>query len=248
MLSNLFEILVVAISFLTVLLALYQNKIYFLPLWKLMTVVLCGAVGSFAGIYLLAYFEHGYWYRWSFFGCVFLVPILYYGLGKVIKVPYSVLMDFAGPVCALFFALIKINCAVKGCCGGICVYSRGNISVILPIQIIEIIGGAAILVLLLRMQKNKTKRGKLAPIFLLLFGLLRFALSFLREEIVYLRFLRDIGVLVPATRLWPFVCIVWGCIWMYRIVSKHEGRKATIKEVVAEILEMFRFRSREEVS
>lgn len=248
MLNNLFEGLVAAISFLTILLALYQNKFYLLSLWKLITIVLCGAAGSLAGIYLLAYFEHGYWYRWSFFGCIFCVPIVYFVLAKIIKVPFNVLMDFAGPICTLFFTLIKINCAVKGCCGGICIYSGSDRSVFFPVQIVEIVSGATILLLLLFMQKNKTKRGKLAPIFLLLFGSLRFLLSFLREEIVYLRFLRDIGVLVPATRLWPIVCIIWGLIWMYRIVSKNKGQKASFKEVATAILDMFRFRSREEVS
>lgn len=245
MFNKIFEILVCIIFLATVSLAIYMNKLYRISLWKVLVMVLVGAFASFAGIYLLAYFEHGYWFRWSFFGCVFCVPPAFLLLSKLIKTPYEILMDFAGPICALFFMLIKINCAVKGCCGGICIYSTADKMIYFPVQILEIIGGAIILLLLLLMQKSSAKRGRLASVFLIMFGLLRFSLSFLREGIVYLRFLKDVGIYIPATRLWPLVCIVWGLIWMHRIVSKEKGQRAGLKECGKAIVDMFRFNKEE---
>ncbi len=238
---SLFKILVGIIFLSTTLLALYQNRIYHIPVWKLAIVIIIGAIASCVGIFGLAYIEFGYWSRWSFFGCVFCVPVVYYLLSKIIKTPYDILMDFAGPICALFFAIIKINCAVKGCCGGIGFCLKNGEEIFFPVQIIEIFGGTIILILLLCMQCAGRKRGKIAPIFLILFGTMRFVLSFFRAEIVYFRFLRDIDIWVPATRLWPLVCIIWGLIWMYRITSKEKGRKATVKECFYSIWDMFRF-------
>lgn len=245
---DIFDILVCLILLAVILLVLYQNQIYKLALWKVFLIYLVGAFGSYVGINLLAYFEAGYRSGWSFFGCVFLVPIAYLLLSKIIKVPYPMLMDFAGPSCATLFMLIKVNCAAKGCCGGFPIIMKTGKELFFPVQIIEVISGFILLAVLLRMQKEEKKRGKTAPVFLLVFGMMRFAYSFLREEIKYIKWLLPFDVYVPVTHLWPIVCIIWGLIWMYRIVSKNKGQKASFKEVATAILDMFRFRSREEIS
>ena len=234
--------LVIVICILSFLLAIYQNKYYNVSLWKLALIILFSAPSCYAGIRMLTYLEVGHMQYWSFFGCIFFVPIVYFVLAKIIREPYEVLMDFAGPLCALLFVIMKLNCMHAGCCSGICMFiTKTGKEILFPSQLMEAIASGIILVVLLCLQKKEINRGKLAPVFLVLYGCMRFVFSFFRGNPRHFFWLeKTIHLSVPTGQVWSVICIVWGLIWLWRIVTKKLGRKIQAKEYVDFIVSMFK--------
>lgn len=232
----------------TICLAIYQNRLYKIAFWKIVTIVFCGAIAAYEGIKLLVFVEYGRFGNWSFFGCIFLVPIVYLFLARIIKEPYEVLMDFAGPLCALLFVIMKIHCFRLGCCYGKCLFTtKLGKEILFPSQIIESVLSGIILVLLLWLQKKEENRGKLAPVFLFLYGSMRFVLSFFRGNPRHFSWLEDtIHLSVPTGQVWSAICIIWGLIWFYRIFTRKSEHKISIKEYLGLIQSMFK--SDEQVS
>lgn len=236
----LFKALCVIIFIAVLVLGLYQNRIYKIAFWKLLVTISVGAIVSYWGIHLLAYVENGYWFRWSFFGCIFCVPVVYLLLAHILKTPYHVLMDFAGPMCALLFGLIKINCMVKGCCYGIYICTLGNGNELwFPSQLVESMCSGIILVGLLWLQRLDKNRGNTAPIFLISYGIMRFVLSFFRYDPTYFRCFKAIHLYIPTGQIWALICIIWGFLWMYRIQAKKAGYRISVKQCIFSIADMF---------
>jgi len=210
--------------------------------------IFVGAVSCYVGIRMLTYLELGYIQYWSFFGCVFFVPIIYLLLAKIINESYVILMDFAGPLCALLFVIMKINCLHAGCCLGKCLYiTEAGKEILFPSQGVESVLSGIILVTLLWLQKKEANRGKLAPVFLILYGSMRFVLSFLRGNPRHFSWLEDtIHLSVPTGQVWSVICIIWGLIWFYRIFTRESEHKICIKEYFGLIKGMFK--SDEQVS
>jgi len=204
-----------------VILCFYQNRIYMIPTWKVFAVSVTMIVAGTVGTFLLAYFELGYWGGKSFFGCIFLgVPALYV-LSCLIRVPPYVLMDMAGPVCAVFLGLIKINCWYQHCCFGMVLYYREDgTRVRFPSQIVETISGFILCIVLLYLQKNPKHRGLIAQYFLVSYGSVRFILNFFRDNLETIWFLKDFKVFVPQGHLWGLVCVVWGLLWLEKMRKK----------------------------
>lgn len=241
--------LIVCASVLEVIgLTLFQNRIYRFSVKQLVVFVAVIVIIGGAGIYALAFLEEGIW-GMSFFGSVFATSIAMVPTAKLLKIPLGDVMDVCGPICAGFLALSKVNCWYHDCCLGITIgMAKDGDYIRFPSQIVEGLNGLILCGLLLVMQRNPQNKGRIAPIFLLYFGTTRFALNSFREGLETFWLFEGTGLFIPKGHFWSVVCIIWGLIWMYRIVSKNKGQKASFKEVATAILDMFRFRSREEIS
>ena len=110
----------------------------------------------------------------SFFGAVFIVPVLMILLGKLFRMsPWKSTDAAAISVCAMI-GTIRIGCFGNGCCGG--KTTAGGFT--WPTQIMESIGDFVILYFLIRMEKEN-KQG-LYPRFMVGYGILRFIIEFFR--------------------------------------------------------------------
>lgn len=220
-----FDVLIVVIFILTIAISLYQNQIYKLAVWKLIIMIFVGAVVSCWGIFFFGYLEDGYWSHWSFSGCVFFVPIAFWLLSKLIKEPYWVLMEFCGPICALFFMLIKLNCLRAGCCWGRLLFTTNSgQEVYFPSPLFESIAGFIICIILLKLQKKETNRGKIAPYFLVMFGTSRFIFYLLRDGWKPLRPFNAVGLFLPTGLVWSFLILIAGVIWMRKAKKIFSGK------------------------
>lgn len=111
----------------------------------------------------------------SFFGAVFLVPILMVLLGALFKLKPSQSINASAPCVCAMIGTIRVGCFLNGCCGG---WALSN-GVRLPTQAIESIGDFIILFWLLDLEERGKQ--KLYPRFMLAYGILRFMVEFLRD-------------------------------------------------------------------
>lgn len=116
----------------------------------------------------------------SFFGSVYLVPLLMPLIGRILGLKAGQTNDLCGPCVAIMIGFIRIGCLLSGCCGGRVAYI-GNYYFAWPTQIIESIGDFLIFFFLLRIQQKKMQE-LLYPLFMICYSVLRFLVEFLRYE------------------------------------------------------------------
>ena len=117
-------------------------------------VLLFGGVG---GTYLMGALEAGAWGNISYYGSVFIVPILMIPFTRIIKQNYSVFMDYCAPCGIAAIAVGKLNCKITGCCAGrVLWYTEEGHGVVFPSQLVEMAVAIIILIVLLRIEHKNT--------------------------------------------------------------------------------------------
>ena len=144
-------------------------------------IVLLTTVGVM-GTKVLFAAENGFkaWNGVSFFGSVFLIPVLMPVVGKLFRQKAGMTMDICAPCVAIMIGCMRVGCFLTGCCGGrtACI---GNLCFVWPTQAIESILDFAILGILLQWEEQKKLAGGLYPMFMLFYSAMRFFIEFLRD-------------------------------------------------------------------
>lgn len=133
-----------------------------------------------AGAMGMYYLETGAFGGVSFFGSVFLIPVLMPLLGLLFRLKPGETLDLCAPCVAIMIGCMRFNCFLSGCCGGwqMCV---GSLCFAWPTQMLESIGDFAILLWLLKKETQEYYSGRLYPLFLISYSTMRFTLEFLRD-------------------------------------------------------------------
>ncbi len=157
-----------------------RKKVYGLNIWKSAGFTVSLTIVGVAGTMLLYFLENGSWGGVSFYGSVFLIPLIMPLLGLLFHLKPGQTMDICGPCVAIMIACMRFNCFLSGCCGGweMCI---GDLCFDWPTQAMDSMGDFAILSVLLSMEKRKPLSGILYPTFMLLYSVMRFFLEFLRD-------------------------------------------------------------------
>lgn len=116
----------------------------------------------------------------SFFGAVFLIPVMMGLLRKLFSLNWRQCTDACAPCVIVMIAVMRFGCLLNGCCGG-WMAQLGSVSFRWPTQAFEGIGDVAILMWVLGIEKRENKPGALYPYFLLSYGVLRFFVEFFRD-------------------------------------------------------------------
>ena len=148
------------------------------------TELICGILGC----KLLFILENLSWVQkneftfggFSFYGAVFLVPLVMPLVCKLIKIDLRDCLDHSAICIIAMLGAIRFGCYLNGCCGGQ-VFQIGDYYFTLPTQLIESAVDFLILFLLLRDEKKGTAHGLLYPKMMLLYGGARFFIEFLRN-------------------------------------------------------------------
>ena len=159
----------------------YKRKALFsLNFWQCGVFTALLTLVGVAGAMLLYFFECGSFGGVSFYGSVFLIPMLMPLFGLLFRLKPGQTMDICGPCVAIMIGCMRVNCFLSGCCGGweACI---GDFCFALPTQALDSIGDFAIMAWLLHIEKEKPKSGKLYPMFMVLYSIMRFFLEFLRD-------------------------------------------------------------------
>ena len=125
--------------------------------------------------------ENGFTFGgFSFYGAVFILPLVMPVVGKTLKLRWCSALDCATICILAMLGTIRLGCYLNGCCGGK-VFCISDFYFTFPIQLIECIWDFGILFTLLRWEKTGNIKGFLYPRFLLLYGGARFFIEFLRN-------------------------------------------------------------------
>ncbi len=161
---------------------LMQMKWYGLKLWKSIVIsVLLTIIGT-VGTYLMYFIETGIVGGISFFGAVFFVPIIFVIVSLIVHIPYTILMDLCAPAECVMLCIMKIQCAVCGCCDGRILFTTAEgVAVRFPSQIVELFNALVIAFILLYLSHKPNKKGSIYWWYMIIYGCSRFVLNLLRE-------------------------------------------------------------------
>lgn len=158
---------------------LYVGGIYGVEKKKTIITAVFITVVGLIGTHAMSFIESGYWGGMSFYGAVFLIPVLMCPMAKILKVGYGDLMDMCSPAGCLMLAVLKIKCRIEGCCRGkLFTFSTSQFR--FPSQIVECIFALVLMMVLLRIIAKGKHRGMVYPICLIMYGTGRFFLNLLR--------------------------------------------------------------------
>lgn len=188
---------------------LIQSRWYRVTVWKaIVATVLLTVVGT-VGTYLLFYVENQRLGGISFYGAVFLVPVLFILVAWLLRLPYGTLMDLCAPAECVMLAFMKVQCMMSGCCGGRVIGTASDGSEIMfPSQIVELINGLLLAAILLFLGHRRHNRNDLYPWYMVLYGCTRFVLNFLREQ------QSDFFLGMSPGNVWSILSVLVGGAWL----------------------------------
>ena len=146
------------------------------------------------------------------------MPLYSILLALILRIRYNDFMDLCGVSAGGMLAVMRLQCVYFGCCKGITMTVFGN-TFQFPSPIVELITVLAIMVAILFIGKNARFHGKLFPLYLILYGVTRFGLNWLRAN--NSPFLLNL----PHGNVWSLVAIFIGVVWLvimhYRKAAKN---------------------------
>lgn len=143
----------------------------------------------------------------SFFGSVFLIPILMPLVGKAFRLDRRETMDICGPCVAIMIGCMRFGCFMQGCCGGWLAHI-GEMYFFWPTQPVESICDFLILLWLIRKEEDPRYHGKLYPQFMVLYGCIRFVIEFFRDT-------PKVWLYLSHGQWFSLIAIATGLIWIH---------------------------------
>jgi len=116
----------------------------------------------------------------SFFGSVYLIPLLMPFLGLLFRLKPSQTTDICAPCVAIMIGCMRFGCFMQGCCGG-WLARIGEFFFFWPTQAVESIGDFLIMIWLLEIEKKQKFHGQLYPLFMMSYSGMRFLIEFFRD-------------------------------------------------------------------
>lgn len=190
-------------------LILILMRLYRVKLWKSFPIAIILTITGTIGTYIWFLIESSMFGGRSYYGAVFLVPLAFVYLAKLMRIPYGDLMDFCAPAECIMLVIMKYQCLVDGCCAGrVMLEIAADGSVVFPSQIVELINAFLIMALLMGLAICKKARGKLYAWYLVIYGGTRFVLNLFRADVTpFLLYL-------PIGNVWSILAIFIGILWL----------------------------------
>lgn len=116
----------------------------------------------------------------SFYGAVFLIPLLMPFIGKLLNVSWRNTLDNSAICILAMLGTIRMGCFLNGCCGG-AVFNIGDYYFTFPVQLIECVIDFFILCVFLKWEEKNIACGFFYPRFLILYGCARFMIELIRN-------------------------------------------------------------------
>ena len=161
----------------------------------------------------------------SFYGAVFLVPIVFALIARILRMPYGKLTDLCAVGECIMLALMKVSCFLSGCCRGMVLYvTEAGEEVRFPSALVEIVVALILFAILLTWALKKKRQGQLYAWYLLLYGCVRFVLNLFRDV------WNNLTLPLPYGNIWSLVAIVAGAIWLAILVKKEKQQTAVKTE------------------
>lgn len=215
--------------FAMIMLSLTVGKEINYPVKPKVLIFLVGFTTAIIGLKVIGWLENGFWGPFSFYGAHFFAPLgclLACFLLEVPKAERGDIVDISAPSLCIGLAAHKIACFIQGCCAGFVMrITENGDKVRFPAQLVE--SGVALLTMFFfcYLIKKKTQRGKIFFWYMIVYGVERFLLTFLRDPGHTILGLQD-------GQFWSVVSILVGAFLLYyqhlQAVNA-EDKKAVIK-------------------
>lgn len=186
-----------------------------IPWWKVILISILLTVVGTIGTKIMFYIENHAKGGQSFYGAVFLIPVVFLFAAKLIRVPYGNLMDVSAPAVTTMLMLMKILCVMEGCCGGRNLRFL-ELEFLFPSQIAEMMNALLLTIWLVWMNRRGKQKTLLYPGFLVIYGITRLLLNTFRAK------QNPFVWNIPAGHFWSLVAIVLGLIiLLWKRKTKH---------------------------
>ena len=194
-----------------------QSIWYKIKLWKsVIMAVLLTVIGTL-GTYIWFFVENLWFGGRSFYGAIFIVPIVFIVIPKFFRISYGYLMDLCAPAECIMLAIMKAKCLIDGCCGGRILFETASGEIIrFPSQIAELIVAILLCIILMFFAYKPKFRGTLYLWYMVLYGLSRFILNFFRD-------VWGNGT-IPFGTIWSVFSVIIGIIILITIKYKNKER------------------------
>ena len=154
------------------------------------SMVLLGMLAN-KGMYIIAYLPESLKHVSATVGAdswgnFFLFPLIVFAFSKISKVCFGMLADCFAPGMLVMFFWAQVGCYLNGCCFGVELFGGR-----FPVQAMEALCCGCLLLSVLYVDNAHDYNGRIYPIILLVHGVYRFVLDFLRDSTRELFFSRD---------------------------------------------------------
>ena len=211
----------VMISLGTILMVLvigFSGKKFNVSMVKRIILAIVLTVMGVLGTKLMTFIENGDFSGLSFFGAVLFTPFLMIPVALLLKIRISDCLDLCAPAeCAMLF-IMKIDCQIHGCCFGKVVAIVKVHPVRFPSQLVESATAVVVLCILLILLYKSNQHGLIYPWYLLIYGVVRFALNLFRETTPFIWN-------IPAGNFWALICVITGSLILLLVnIRRHTSR------------------------
>ena len=173
-------------------------------IWKMVLLTLWLTITGVLGTMILAYIEMGKFGGTSFYGAVFLVPILILP-AMLMRITYKDILNLCAPAECAMLLVMRFDCLDKGCCFG---RYLPALEFQFPSQIAEMVVAITIMITLIQMHR-KDRKVQLYPWYMILYGVCRFILQGFRYGGT------DPWVLgLSQGHFWSLIAVVIGTVWL----------------------------------
>lgn len=176
--------------------------------WLMIPLTIAMTVFELLGTMILFWIENGFFGGTSYYGGILLMPVFCLILAPMFRIKYKDVTDMFGAAAGGMLAIMRLQCAYHGCCGGRIVTLPSGATFAFPSPFVELVVVLILMVVVVLCGKNPKMRGKLFPLYLILYGATRFILNGFRDGLVPF-----VGKL-PAGHFWSLVAIVIGIAWL----------------------------------
>lgn len=143
----------------------------------------------------------------SFFGSVYLMPLFYVAVAKILKKDVKEMLNIGVPAILISSFCARLNCVIHGCCGGIAIGTAGWY---FPTRLVELICYISIFIIIIYKNKKGTlKPGMALPIYYMIYGVVRvieepLRLNFKTDSIHFGLFHSQIVAIIGIITYWTF--------------------------------------------
>lgn len=179
-------------------------------------------IGGISGAKLMFYIENGYFGGQSYYGAVFLVPVVLFFTSIWMKKDFGSLLSLAAPTGCLMPAVLRIGCLETGCCGGNDFFNQ---HFPIPLQALEAITAILISVCLILIENDSKKRACLYGWYLIFQGCIRFVLNSFRKDLTAF-------ILIPAGHFWSLIAFILGIFYVSNEEKVHLVLKSCQEKLI----------------
>lgn len=160
-----------------------------IPWWEIVITGIFELIVGFTGAKALAMVDFGF-EKGSFingmrlYGAIFAEPIYFFIYAKIRKIPLSTMFDYYLIPLIFIIMSVRINCIHVGCCNSIVINGFEIL-----IREIELVTNALSICIFGYFIIKKKLQGKLYPIYMISYGIIRFGLEFFRAEYTTIGFM-----------------------------------------------------------